>query len=118
MIGVPYIEDSDLNLDASLKPHVGNGKPVIMMIQGNFCGYCTKAKPAFVQLARAVPTIACVTVQTDGGPSEQKASKILSAVNKSPGVPAYLGFNRQGRFVAMHNGGRDVEALKQFAASL
>jgi len=118
LVGIPYLEDSDINPDASLKAHVNNGKPVVMMIQGNFCGYCTKAKPAFQQLASASPNIAVVTVQMDGGPSDKKASQMLAAVNKSPGVPAYLGFNKQGKFVKVHSGGRDLQALQQFAASL
>ena len=118
LIGVAYIEDSDLNPDASLKPHVNNGKPTVMMMQGNFCRYCTNAKPDFQKLAQSMPDIAVVTVQTDGGPSDKKASQILSAVNKSPGVPAFLGFNKDGKFVKAHNGSRDLSSLQQFAKSL
>lgn len=118
MVGIPYLEDSDINPDASLKTHVNNGKPVVMMVQADFCGYCTKAKPDFQRLAQSMPNIAVVTVQTDGGPGDKRAGQMLAAVNSSPGVPAFLGFNSQGKFVKIHNGGRDVESLKQFAASL
>lgn len=118
LVGVPYLEDSDVNPDASLKSYVNNGRPVVMMIQGNFCGYCTKAKPAFQQLAKSMPNVAVVTVQMDGGPSDKKAAQMLSVVNKSPGVPAFLGFDKQGKFVKVHNGARDLQALQQFAMSL
>jgi thiol-disulfide isomerase/thioredoxin len=118
MVGVPYLEDSDINSDASLKSHVNNDKPVVMMVQGNFCPHCNNAKPAFQQLAQSMPNVAVVTVQTDGGPSDKKASQMLSAVNKSPGVPAFLGFSKEGKFVKTHSGNRDLESLKQFASSL
>jgi thiol-disulfide isomerase/thioredoxin len=118
LVGIPYLEDSDINPDASLKSHVNNGKPVVMMVQGNYCGWCLKAKPDFQKLAEQVPNVVLVTVQTDGGPNDKKASQMLSAVNKSPGVPAFLGFNSQGKFVKTHDGGRDVQSLKQFALSL
>jgi len=118
MVGVLYLEDSDINPDASLKSHVNNGKSVVMMVQGNFCPHCTNAKPAFQQLAQAMPNVAVVTVQTDGAPNDKKAAQMLAPVNKSPGVPAFLGFNKEGKFVKVHSGGRDLESLKQFAASL
>lgn len=118
LVGVLYLEDSDINPDASLKSHVNNGKPVVMMVQGNFCPHCTTAKPAFQKLAQSMPNIAVVTVQIDGGTSDKKAAQMLSAVNKSPGVPAFLGFDKQGKFVKVHSGGRDFESLRQFAASL
>lgn len=118
LIGIPYLEGSDVNADGSLSPNVGKGKPVLVMVQGNFCGYCTKAKPAFQELANALKNVVCCTVQTDGGPSDKEANAKLSVVNKSPGVPAFLGFNSQGKFMASHNGNRDVASLKAFADSL
>jgi thiol-disulfide isomerase/thioredoxin len=118
LINIPYLEDSDINPDASLKPSVCKGKPVLLMVQGNFCGYCTKAKPAFQKCVQMVPEVVFATVQTDGSPSERKASQMLSAVNKSPGVPAYLGFDKNGKFVGIHNRGRDVQDLKAFCQTL
>ena len=117
MVGVSYLQDSDINADESLKSHVNNGKGVVMMIQGNFCPHCNNAKSAFQQLANS-SNVAVVTVQIDGDPSDKKASQLLSAVNKSPGVPAYSGFDRNGNYVKTHNGGRDLQSLQQFAASL
>ena len=118
LVGISYLEEQDINPDASLKSHVNNGKPAIMMIQGNFCGYCTQAKPAFQQLSNAVPNIAVITVQIDGGESDKKASQLLAPINKSPGVPSYLGFDSNGKFVKAHTGARDLPSLKQFVLTL
>ena len=118
LIGVKYLEDSDINSDSSLKPHVTEGKPTIVMIQGNFCGYCTKAKPDYQKLVNMLPKVSICTIQVDGGDSDKGASKKLSSVNKSPGVPSYLGFDKNGKFVAVHSGGRDTESLKNFASTL
>jgi len=118
LVGVPYLEGSDINPDSSLKPNVCQGKPVIMMVQGNFCGYCTQAKPAFQQLAQSTPSVVAVTIQTDGDASDKKASEMIANVNKSPGVPAFLGFNSQGKFIGAHSGGRDLASLQAFASSL
>jgi thiol-disulfide isomerase/thioredoxin len=116
MIGVPYLTGEDVNPDGSLKPHVGNGKAVVLMMQGNFCPHCTTAKPAFQQLAKMGVGVA--TVQTDGDDGDRAAAKKFASVNKSPGVPAFLGFDKNGRFVKMHEGGRDVQSLQAFYSSL
>lgn len=118
LINIPYLEQQDVNPDGSLKDYVSQGKPVVVMVQGNFCGYCTQAKPAFQEFAKSTPNCMAVTIQSDGGPSDKGASQNLSSVNKSQGVPAFLGFNKQGKFVALHNGGRDLASLKKFASGL
>lgn len=119
MVNVSYLEDSDLNPDGSLKPHVNNGRPCVVMVQGAFCGYCTKAKPDYQKLAHRSQKVAIVTVQIDGGPSEKSAGTMLTKVDKSyRGVPHYMGFNSQGKYVRTHTGGRDMASLEQFANSL
>lgn len=117
MENVAYLEENDIS-QSGLKSHVCQGKPVLLLIQGNFCGYCTKAKPAFEQLAKSTNGIVCATIVIDGSPSEKKAATLVGKWQTSPGVPAYLGFNSQGQFVKAHQGGRDVASLKNFASSL
>ena len=118
MVGVPYLEVSDINSDGSLKSHVGNGKPVILMVYGSFCPHCKNAMPAYQEFASTTPSCVAATVQSDGDAEDKKAAQALAPVNKSQGVPAFLGFNSQGKFVNMHQGGRDAASLKAFAASL
>jgi thiol-disulfide isomerase/thioredoxin len=116
LIRVPYLEDNDFNPDNSLKPYVNNGKPIVLMVQGLFCGYCSQAKPAFQQLAKEVPV---ATLQIDGGPSEKQASNRVSKLDPTyRGVPVYLGFSSSGKFLKVHKGGRDLQSLKTFALSL
>lgn len=119
LVGISYLEAQDFTSDGSLKPYVGKGKPVLVFCQGAFCGYCTQAKPAVQKLANSNSKIKVATIQIDGSPPEKKASENISKHDPTyRGVPCYLGFNSQGRFVKVHNGGRDFEALNAFANSL
>lgn len=118
LINVPYLEPKDINADATLKSYVGKGKPVVVLVYGAFCPHCRNVMPAYQDLAKNSKNVAIVAVQTDGDVSDKEASKALSSVNKSPGVPAFLGFDKSGKFVKMHSGGRDIQALTTFANSL
>jgi thiol-disulfide isomerase/thioredoxin len=119
MTRVPYLEDTDFNQDNSLKAHVGNGKPTVVMAQGVFCGYCSTAKPAFQQFTHTNKNVNGVTIQIDGQPSEKKAGERIKKLDPTyRGVPVYLGFNSEGKFVKVHSGGRDFQSLNTFANSL
>ena len=114
MPGVPYLEASDFN-GLKLKPHVGNGKPVVVMAQGIFCGYCTQAKPAFMEFCKETAVIgATIQIDTD----TDVAKKIGQWDNSYRGVPTYLGFDSQGNYAGTHKGGRDKASILAFAASL
>ena len=114
MPGVPYLEGSYFS-GLKLKPHVGGGKPVVIMCQGLFCGYCTQAKPAFMQFCKETTVVGC-TIQID---SEKDVAQKIGQWDKSyRGVPTYLGFDSKGNYVKTHNGGRDKAALLAFAKSL
>jgi thiol-disulfide isomerase/thioredoxin len=115
---IPYLEPQDINpSDGSLNPDVCNNKPVVLMVQGNFCGWCTKAKPEVQKLADSGAVTVC-TVQSDGDANDQAANRNLGVVNKSQGVPAFLLYNRMGKFVKMHEGERTAAALKAACANL
>lgn len=116
LINIPYLEGKDLNPDGSLKPHVGKGKPVVMMVQGDFCPHCTTAKPAFQDFAKLAQNVVAVTVQTDGGEGDRQAGQLLS--KHTAGVPTFLGFDSQGKFIKAHQGDRDAKSLQNFAMSL
>lgn len=117
LIGIPYLEGKDINPDGSLKTYVSKGKPVIVMVQGNYCPHCTVAKPALRELAKQSSCVVA-TVQIDGDDNDKQASKNLAPVNKSRGVPAFLGFDKNGRFVKSHEGNRDLASLQQFISGL
>lgn len=119
MENVAYIEVDDINSDGSLQSYVGNGKSVVLMAQGNFCGYCQQAKPAFQKFAQTTPNIVAATIVTDGDQSEKEASKFIKMWDPNhKGVPAYFGFSSNGQLKTLHTGGRDVDSLKSFATSL
>lgn len=118
LVDIPYLEEADVNADGTLKPHITNGKPVVLMLQGDFCGYCTQAKPEFQRLRQRARDFSCATIQIDGPPSDRKANAVVSKVVQTQGVPAFLGFNRQGRFASMYNGPRTADGLEAFAQSL
>ena len=101
-----------------------NGKPfpgtVLVMVQGSFCGYCTKSKPDFIRIARDLGSnklddngVYFATIKIDGEKDEQKLGKAISDLTgeKLPGVPAYLVY-KNGTFVGLHTGGRDSNSLK------
>jgi thiol-disulfide isomerase/thioredoxin len=119
MENVAYLEVEDFDSNGNLKPHVGNGKPVVLMGKANFCGYCTKAEPAFAQFAKSHPNIVAATIISDGEASEKAAGKFFKKWDSAHrGVPAYFGFSSNGKYKGVHGGGRDVAALKTFSASL
>ena len=111
--GIIYLEGNDISKEGTLLPHVMKGKKLaVVMVQGNFCGYCNKAKPDYEKLRELLPSSVCVlTVQIDGEQSDKEASKNISVVNKNPGVPSYLFFDSAGKFLKSHDGGRDAQSL-------
>lgn len=95
----------------------------IIMIQGNYCGYCTKLKPIFQQIANEVvvqtPDIHFATIQID----EQQTEKTISSTMLKnilqfdiPGVPVVVKFF-QGRPMDMYKGSHNKEELHQWILS-
>jgi thiol-disulfide isomerase/thioredoxin len=120
MPNVVYLESSDFKPDMSLDPSVGQGKPAVVMFQGNFCGYCTQAKDAFTSFCNesgSAGVLAC-TLQIDDPSAKEAAGKISMLDKNYRGVPTYFGFDKTGKYVKTHQGGRDKVALIEFAKSL
>lgn len=90
------------------------------MVQAHHCGYCKQAGPALEQFAKESPNIVTATIVSDGEHTEQQAAKkyIKKWDPDHRGVPAYFGFSSDGKFLKQHTGGRDVDSLKKFAATL
>jgi thiol-disulfide isomerase/thioredoxin len=114
LIGIPYLEMKDVMQDGSLPPKTTKGRPVVLMVQGNFCHYCTDSKPDFQAFAESTPEITALTIQTDDGGDGQALGRLYP----TQGVPAFIGFSSDGKFKSIHQGPRSVQAFKAFAKTL
>ena len=123
MENVAYLEIQDFTPDGNLKHYVNHsittGFPTVLMAQGNFCGYCKIAIPAFQAFAKEGHQVVAACIIIDGEPSEREASKFLKQWDPEyRGVPHYIGFDKTGKFVKIHTGGRDKKSIEEFAMSL
>ena len=114
---VAYLQDFDFDKNGKLiNKNIPTDKPVIIMIQGNFCGYCTQAKPAFQKLAeKHIGQIFCATIQGDGNEKGESdlAKRLNSVLPGFRGFPEYVMY-KNGKRVKKHEGGRTMEALESF----
>ena len=114
---VAYLEDEDFS---GKKLNVKTGKPVIIILQGSFCGYCKQMKPAFQSMAKKMKgKVVCATIQIDGNPSEKKlAAKIKDLMPVDyQGVPMVVAY-KGGNFTKEYKGDRSEQSLLEFANSL
>ena len=118
---VRYLQISDFDQQGNLiNPEIPKDKPVIIMIQSSGCGHCTTAKPAYQQFANQTEgKVFVTTIQADGEmPGEKELGPLLQKIDPSfRGFPHYVGY-KNGRKVATHEGGRSVQDLMQFAATI
>jgi thioredoxin-like negative regulator of GroEL len=112
---VAHIEDGDISPDGKLKIN-SNGKPVVVMISGNFCGYCTKFKPEFQKAVNKVNSKAIMaTIVID---EEKKLGKELSNyIPKFRGVPMVVVFKNQ-KYFKTYEGPRESGPLIEFINGL
>ena len=122
---VIFLEASDFDSSGRL---VYRGKLVtsgkwFIMIQGSFCGFCTKAKPAFVEVASALGSnkigsgVIFATIHVDSKHSGDKklAEKIKDISGHSiEGIPAFLLYDAATRKFTMYDGDRSVRGFKSF----
>ena len=116
---IAYLQDFDFNAKGDLvNPNIPKDKPVIIMIQANFCGHCTVAKPAFSQFAsKNNGRVFCATIQGDGQvEGESELGKRLEVIHPGfRGFPGYVKYQNCMRS-SVHNGGREVADLERFAS--
>jgi len=117
---VAYLVNDDIDEDGNIvNDLIPKDIPVLIMVQANFCGHCTVAKPAFQTLAnKNEGKIFCATIQGDGKePGEEELGERLSKlIPEFRGFPDYVLF-KNGKFVQKHEGGRSLEALEKFVYS-
>ena len=113
-----YLEPQDIDDNGNLSHPFLQDKTVVCMIQANFCGYCTEAKPAFQAFAENNPDVVCVTIQGDSEAKEQLSNKIQAIKNGTfQGYPDYALF-KNGKKVNRDIRGRDQRSLRAFANSV
>lgn len=131
---VLYLENSEFDTSLNLVSPLVNKysqKPIfsgltIVMIQGNYCGYCTQMKPLFQQVANELVSsgIDFATIQVDG---QQPGEQIFSDPtffnrlmgHSLQGVPLLVKFIN-GKYVpnSEFTGNRDIQSLKQWILNL
>ena len=93
MENVVYLVDESVDDKGKLSKDVLNyaqGRPILVMCQGSFCGWCQKAKPEFEFSAVKNEDILHASIEIDGDESEKKlASRIDKYIDNYKGVPHY-----------------------------
>lgn len=119
-----YLESSDFK-DNQL---IYNKKPVdtgmfFIMIQGDYCGYCSKAKPAFIAAANSIGTldlkkgVIFATIHSDSKHETEVAlgrtfTKI-SGINIK-GIPAFILYNAATKKFTEYPGQRTTQGFLEF----
>jgi thiol-disulfide isomerase/thioredoxin len=85
------------------------------MIQANYCGHCTTAKPHFQKFAENNKSVVCLTIQGDGDdPDVKKMVNLITKIKPSfQGFPDYLLY-KNGKLVEKEINGRTEEALMEY----
>jgi len=124
---IGQLEDSDFDQNGRLKPEeikgLGN-KPMLVMVYGNYCGHCSRAKPAYLQVFKEhkQSKVFLATLQTDSkDPSVAKLAKRFPDILKRQGivfqgVPTYI-LAQNGKMTE-YTGGRDALAITRFINSI
>ena len=112
---VLYLEDHDLQGGKLSKEivKIADKRPVLIMIQGSYCGHCQQAKPEYQKSANNNQNILHCTIVTDGDESEQKLAHNISEVVPFKGVPTFVIFDKKGQYKNTHNGPRTGDAFVQ-----
>lgn len=110
---VAFLEDKDISKDGKL---LINKPKVVVMVMGDFCGYCKTAAPMFREFAnKHKGHVFSAAILLDGNDSEKALGKrISSLVSDFSGVPTFLLYIN-GKYMGTHKGERSVNALESFA---
>jgi thiol-disulfide isomerase/thioredoxin len=118
--------DSRGNLKSNQKNAYGNklfSGPTVVMLQGNFCHYCTEFKPAFAQVAQELARYGdFATIQIDSNEPNKQLFKNGNTVNKilgfeTQGVPIVQRFYQGKPWGGPYNGPRDADNLRDWVLS-
>lgn len=113
MVGVAYLENDDFTDDGKLK--INSEYPVMILLQGDYCGYCTQFKPEFLKAVKVLKDkVDIATIQLDGEGSESVLGKRASKfIPNFKGVPMVV-FFVNGKYYSTFNGERTADALVKY----
>ena len=118
---IAYLQNDDFDSEGNItNKEIPDNIPIVIMLQANFCGHCTKAKPAFQDFANNNDKVFCATIQGDGNEKgEAELGKRLSNMYKDfKGYPTYIGYKNKKSKYKIHDGGRDKQSLNSFVNKL
>lgn len=113
---VYFLESSDFDDSLKLK-YDTEGKNMLIMVGGSFCGYCRMFAPEFNKLATSIKdeTIPAV-IQVDGNQKEKELGKMINKKLTIQGVPSFILYTNSGDMI-LYNGPRDIQNLAKFCKS-
>lgn len=118
MYPVGYLNNEDIDDNGNIiNKKMLKYKNIVLMLQANFCHYCSLAKPDFQEFANMHPDhVLCLTIQADSDIFEQRntAKKLIKNLPQFEGYPHYILF-RDGKITTKNIEGRSVKDLESFA---
>ena len=105
-----YLEGKDFDTKGNLIRFKDSKLPKIIMIQANFCGHCTDAKPAYQEFAQKyAQKVLCFSIEADVNKDEW--GPLLKLIKPSfQGFPDYLLVGEKSKKI----NGRSVNSIKEF----
>lgn len=114
---IVYLDNTDFDANGLLKYK----KPVIVLLQGNFCGYCTKIKPMYQDFANKHSNkILVATIQADSSFQQDQAlnKRINNIIPDIEGYPDFILFN-DGKFISrFEENERTLQNLEKFISQI
>lgn len=113
---VVYLDSNDFDDEGNIiNPLLPKDKPIFIMLQANFCGFCKMAKPDFQEFAEKNPNFVVASIQADS--KNPDVVKLKNKINKIypnlVGFPSYMIYAQGKRII--YNGGRSYKDLQTFA---
>lgn len=116
---VVYLDSTDFDDEGNIiNPLIPTDKPIFIMFQANFCGFCKMAKPDYQEFAEKNPDFFVATIQADS--QNPNVVNFKTKINKIyPGLvgfPSYMLYAQGKRII--YDGGRSYRDLQTFANGL
>lgn len=116
---VRYLQRSDFDDEGNIinQEILSSGKNTVIMMQAEFCGWCTKAKPAYQEFGNQyADQMFVTTTQSDGDiEGEKELGTILKKIDpKFRGFPSYVLYGADGKYLKTHSGNRTKDDIYNF----